>query len=224
VSVLWSPLSSLFSLVRWEVKTTFGIFYTGIHWSVLSCRFNLVVAFIFLFLSEVRSKDDCRYLPYSLKHAHSHMPRQLVVIFIFLFLSEVRSENYFLSIDVFFMCECSSGISILVTGYGTLCFGTGYGVCLHWSLSVPFSIGISPNPQAISKWDFGYILQVTHHLFVTKFLFYIFLSYNLPTGSLSSVLKIYFFAKILYKIIFCKNYSSPLNTSMRKGKEPDPNP
>jgi hypothetical protein len=42
---------------------------------------------------------------------------------------------------------------------------------------------------------------------------------NLPSGILSSVLKIKFFAK---KVLFCKHYFSPLDTFMRKGKDPDP--
>jgi hypothetical protein len=46
-------------------------------------------------------------------------------------------------------------------------------------------------------------------------------SYNLPAGTLSLDLKIYFLAKA--KILFCKLYFSPLNTFMRKGKDPDPN-
>jgi hypothetical protein len=51
----------------------------------------------------------------------------------------------------------------------------------------------------------------------------IFLSYNLPAGTLSSVLKIYFLQKICVKILFC-NYFSPLSTFMKKGKDPDPEP
>ncbi len=54
--------------------------------------------------------------------------------------------------------------------------------------------------------------------------FFIFFSHNLPTGTLSSVLEIEFFAKICIKILFCKHYFSPLNTFMRKGKDPDPEP
>jgi hypothetical protein len=41
---------------------------------MLTCRVNLVVALIFLFLGEVRSGDDLRYLQYSLEPVH--MPRQ----------------------------------------------------------------------------------------------------------------------------------------------------
>jgi hypothetical protein len=54
-----------------------------------------------------------------------------------------------------------------------------------------------------------------------KLFLFIFCSYNFPTGTLSSVLKIKFFAKILFKILFCKHYFSSLNTFMRKGKDPD---
>ncbi len=53
----------------------------------------------------------------------------------------------------------------------------------------------------------------------------IFFSNNLPAGTLSSVLKMYFFAKIFcVKILFCKHYFSPLNTFMIKGKDPNPDP
>ncbi len=49
--------------------------------------------------------------------------------------------------------------------------------------------------------------------------------FGLPTGTLSSVLKIRFFAKkFCVKILFCKHYFSPLNTFMRKGKDPEPDP
>ncbi len=48
-----------------------------------------------------------------------------------------------------------------------------------------------------------------------------FFSYNLPAGTLSSV---YCFKDIVCQILFCKRYFSPLNTFMRKGKNPDPEP
>ncbi len=43
-------------------------------------------------------------------------------------------------------------------------------------------------------------------------------SYSLPAGTLSSVLKIKYFAKFCVKILFCKHYFSLLNTFMRKKK------
>ncbi len=49
-------------------------------------------------------------------------------------------------------------------------------------------------------------------------------SYNLPAGTLSSVLKIIFLPKNLAKILFCKHFFSPLNTFIRKWKNPDPDP
>jgi hypothetical protein len=48
-------------------------------------------------------------------------------------------------------------------------------------------------------------------------IFSTFFSESLPAGTISSVLKIKFFAKIL----FCKHYFSLLNTFMRKVKDPD---
>jgi len=54
-------------------------------------------------------------------------------------------------------------------------------------------------------------------------IFYFFLhifSYNLPTGTLSSVSKIKFFAKIFVKILFCTHYFSPLNTFMSSVADP----
>jgi hypothetical protein len=53
---------------------------------------------------------------------------------------------------------------------------------------------------------------------------YFFLSHNLHTGTLSLILKILIFAKICVKILFCKYYLSPLNTFIRKGKDPEPEP
>ena len=51
---------------------------------------------------------------------------------------------------------------------------------------------------------------------------FIFFSHNLPTGTLSSVLKFNFMLKFCVKILFCKHCFSPLNTFMRKGKDPNP--
>ncbi len=45
----------------------------------------------------------------------------------------------------------------------------------------------------------------------------------LPAGTLSSVLKIYFWLKFGFNILFSKHYFSLLNTFMRK-REPDPDP
>ncbi len=39
--------------------------------------------------------------------------------------------------------------------------------------------------------------------------------------ALSSVLQLNFLLKLCIKILFCKHYFSPLNTFMRKGKDPD---
>ncbi len=49
---------------------------------MLTCRVNLVVAFIFLFLGEVRNTDDFRYLIHSLEC--DEMPLQFVVVSVFL--------------------------------------------------------------------------------------------------------------------------------------------
>jgi len=53
--------------------------------------------------------------------------------------------------------------------------------------------------------------------------FHIF-SYNLPTGTLSSVLKIKLLLKYFVKILFCKHYCSLYNIFMWKGKDPEPDP
>jgi hypothetical protein len=45
---------------------------------------------------------------------------------------------------------------------------------------------------------------------------FIFFSYNLPTGTSSS--------DFCVKILFFRHYFSPLNTFMRKGNDPDPDP
>ncbi len=49
-------------------------------------------------------------------------------------------------------------------------------------------------------------------------------SYNLPAGTLSSVLKLNFLRNFCSQILFCKHYFSPLNTFMGKGKGPEPDP
>jgi hypothetical protein len=53
-----------------------------------------------------------------------------------------------------------------------------------------------------------------------------FISDNLPTGTLSSFMNILFLLKFCVKMLFCRHYFSPLNTFMRKGKDPelDPDP
>jgi hypothetical protein len=50
-----------------------------------------------------------------------------------------------------------------------------------------------------------------------KNIYFIFFSYNLPTGTLSSCLKIKFLLKFCVKILFCRHHFIPLNTFMRKG-------
>jgi hypothetical protein len=57
--------------------------------------------------------------------------------------------------------------------------------------------------------------------FYGEIFFHRLFSYNLTAGTLSSVV-IKFFAKFGVKMLFCKQYFSPLNTFMRKGKDPDP--
>jgi hypothetical protein len=49
-----------------------------------------------------------------------------------------------------------------------------------------------------------------------------FVSQNLPAGTLSSALKFDFLLKCCVQILFCEHYFNPLNTFVRKGKEPDP--
>jgi hypothetical protein len=50
----------------------------------------------------------------------------------------------------------------------------------------------------------------------------------MPTGTSSSVKKIKFLLTFCVTMLFCRHYFSPLNTFMRKGKDPesdpDPNP
>ena len=49
--------------------------------------------------------------------------------------------------------------------------------------------------------------------------FFIAFSYNYPKNIIFSL----FFAKFCVRILFCcKHYFSPLNTFVRKGKDPDP--
>jgi hypothetical protein len=57
-----------------------------------------------------------------------------------------------------------------------------------------------------------------------KFFSYLFV--NLPAGTLHYLhsWKFIFLLKFCVKILFCKHYFSPLNTFMRKGKDPNPEP
>jgi hypothetical protein len=69
-----------------------------------------------------------------------------------------------------------------------------------------------------------YMIPFFRDFRMQKIYFFIFFSHNLPTGTLSSVFKIFFLLKFCVKILFCKHYFSPLNTFMRKGKDPEPDP
>ncbi len=75
----------------------------------------------------------------------------------------------------------------------------------------PWHVGADPDPTPFVTFS------VT---FVSDF-FFIFLSYKLPAGTLSSVFNLPY-GKLCVKILFCTHYFSPLNTFMRKGKESDP--
>ncbi len=55
-------------------------------------------------------------------------------------------------------------------------------------------------------------------------IFCIFLSFYLPAITFYSVLKLIFLQKFCVKILFCKHYLSPLNTFVKKGKDPEPDP
>ncbi len=83
-----------------------------------------------------------------------------------------------------------------------------HSTCIITSVGVPGHFGALPDldPPPFFR-NFKDVKKQIFHIF----------SYNLPVpaGTLSSVLKIKFFAKIL-----C--YFIPLNTFMRKGKDPDP--
>ncbi len=52
----------------------------------------------------------------------------------------------------------------------------------------------------------------------------IFFSYNLPAGTYIRSLIYSFKDKFCVKILFSKHNFSPLNTFMRKGKDPNPDP
>ncbi len=96
----------------------------------------------------------------------------------------------------------------LVQCWGSLTFWCWFGYPHLWLMDPDLS------PTPFSQWLQGC---------KTKSFFLKFFSYNLPTGTLSSVLKFFFLLlKFCVKILFCKHYFSPLNTFMRKGKDPDP--
>jgi hypothetical protein len=48
------------------------------------------------------------------------------------------------------------------------------------------------------------------------------MTFRSARGDTSLVLKILFFAKFWVKLLFCRHYFSPLNTFMRKRKDPEP--
>jgi hypothetical protein len=53
-----------------------------------------------------------------------------------------------------------------------------------------------------------------------KIFFSTFFSHNLPTGTSLQSKKLNFLLKLCVKILFCRHYFNPLNTFMRKGKDP----
>jgi hypothetical protein len=80
-------------------------------------------------------------------------------------------------------------------------------------------LGICDIPQirTSGKWiRIRLLSSVT--LKMQKNIFFLIFSYNLPVTTLSSVLKIKFFAKFCVKSLFCKHYFSPLNIFMKKGE------
>ena len=61
----------------------------------------------------------------------------------------------------------------------------------------------------------------------TKIYFFHIFFYNLPAGALSLFISqnnVIFCIKFCLKILFCKLYSSQLNTFIRIGKDPEPDP
>ncbi len=92
----------------------------------------------------------------------------------------------------------------------------------HWAVCIK-------NDRSVGdQWYFGadpdprIRLRSSVTLRMGKFFFFIFFSYNLPAGTLSSVFNNNYLLKFCLKILHCKQYFSPLNTFMRKGKDPDP--
>ncbi len=57
-----------------------------------------------------------------------------------------------------------------------------------------------------------------------KIFVFIFFSYNLPQANHLQSKKFNFLLKFCVKILFCMYYFSPLNTFMRKEKDPEPDP
>ncbi len=80
---------------------------------------------------------------------------------------------------------------------------------------------LDPDPDLfLDPTTFSLILRMQKQLF-----FSLIFSYNLPPVTSSSDLKIKFLLKrFCVKILFCRQYFSPLNTFMRKEKDPDPDP
>jgi hypothetical protein len=59
---------------------------------------------------------------------------------------------------------------------------------------------------------------------VVKKICSLFFSYNLPTGTSSSVLKIYFLLKFCVTILFCQALFQSAQDIYEKKKDPDPDP
>ncbi len=87
-------------------------------------------------------------------------------------------------------------------------------------------LGISDIADLVSPDPYLWLMDSDPTPFFSDFkdtkIFSVFFSYSVPTGTLYSVLKILFFAKICVKILLCRHYFSLLNTFMRKGKDPKP--
>jgi hypothetical protein len=72
----------------------------------------------------------------------------------------------------------------------------------------------TPNPTSLFI-DFKNAKQKKFHIFFSQLAHrYIIFSQN----------NFYFFLKLCVTMFFCRYYFSPLNTFMRKGKDPDPEP
>ncbi len=103
---------------------------------------------------------------------------------------------------------------------------------LATSVEDPWNFGADPHPR-IHTSDYWIWIWFQHNriqirirllssvtLRMQKILLLAIFSYNLPAGTLSSVLKILFLLKFCVKLLFCKHYFSPFNSLMRKGKDP----